>query len=129
MDGVPEMAKLPGSSEFRTMPIRVALVLALGAAITTAHAAVYKCTDTAGKTTYSDLPCNSHSKPLKLGDPKGNATDPHMCEQLLDELNRVSAEADRGNKAGHPPSPSSMNRRKALTRQYEARCVGISRSK
>ncbi len=122
------MANLSGPNELRTMPIRVALVLALAAAITTAHAAVYKCTDTAGKTTYSDLPCDSHSKPLKLGDTKGSVTDPHMCEQLLDELNRLAAETDRANKAGHLQSPSSMNRRKTLTRQYEARCVGISRS-
>ena len=117
-------------SKLRTMAIVVALVLALGAAISVAQAAVYKCTDTAGKTTYSDLPCDSGSKPLKLGgDTKGNATDPHMCAQLLDELNRLAAEADRGAKAGRAQSPSSMNRRKALTKQYETRCVGISRSK
>jgi len=94
-----------------------------------AHAGIYKCTDAAGKTTYSELPCDSHPQALKLGDPKGTPTDPHMCEQLLDELNRLAAEADRGAKAGHAQSASSTNRRKALTRQYEARCVGISRSK
>jgi len=115
--------------ELGTMALRVALLLAFGAAISVAQAAVYKCTDTAGKTTYSDLPCGSDSKPLKLGDTKGNPTDPHMCEQLLDELNRLAAEADRGAKAGRAQSPSSMNRRKALTKQYETRCIGISRSK
>jgi hypothetical protein len=84
----------------------------------------------AGKTTYSDLPCDSGAKPLRLGDDsKGNATDPHMCAQLLDELNRLAAEADRNAKAGRAQSSTSAKRRQALTRQYEARCVGISRSK
>jgi len=76
------------------------------------------------------VPCDSVTKPLKLGDDgKTSATDPHMCAQLLDELNRLAAEADRGAKAGRAESPSTTKRRKALTRQYEVRCVGISRSK
>jgi hypothetical protein len=114
----------------RTIAISVALVVACAAAISVAHAAVYKCQDSGGKTTYSDLPCGSGAKPLTLSDDsKANATDPHMCAQLLDELNRLAAEADRAAKTGHAQSASSTNRRKALTKQYEARCVGISRSK
>jgi hypothetical protein len=116
--------------DFRSIAISAALFLVLGAATSVARAAVYKCQDAAGKTTYSDLPCDSGAKPLRLGgDSKANATDPHMCAQLLDELNRLAAEADRGTKAGHAQSASSANRRKALTQQYETRCVGISRSK
>ena len=125
----PEMTSVSGTRELRTVAIPAALLLAFGFASSVAQAAVYKCTDAAGKTTYSDLPCDSGSKPLKLGDSKASATDPHMCEQLLDELNRLAAEADRSAKAGHPQSASSTNRRKALTKQYETRCVGISRSK
>jgi hypothetical protein len=106
----------------------VALALFLTAATT--HAAVYKCTDAAGKTTYSDLPCDSSSKPLALPDStKGRKTDPHMCEQLRDELNRLAAEADRNAKRGHSESAAGANRRKSLTRQYEDRCVAISRSR
>ncbi len=115
--------------DLRTIAISAALFLVFGAATSVARAAVYKCQDAAGKTTYSDLPCDSGAKPLRLGDGKANATDPHMCAQLLDELNRLAAEADRGTKAGRAQSASSANRRKALTKQYETRCVGISRSK
>jgi hypothetical protein len=95
------------------------------------HAEVYKCKDGAGKTAYSDIPCDTGSKPLKLIDPtKGDhPTDPHMCAQLLDETNRLAAEADRNAKRGRAESTSGANRRKALNRQYEARCVGISRSR
>jgi hypothetical protein len=126
---VPEMASVSGMNQVRTAAVSFAVVFAFGAAIS-AQAAVYKCTDAAGKTTYSDLPCDSSGKPLKLGgDSKGSATDPHMCAQLLDELNRLAAEADRGAKAGRAQSASSTNRRKSLTKQYETRCVGISRSK
>ena len=108
----------------------LAVAFAICATVSIAHAAVYKCKDSAGKTTYSDIPCDSGSKPLKLPDPtKGNGTDPHMCEQLLDETNRLATEADRNAKAGRTQSSASANRRKALTKQYEARCVGISRSK
>jgi Domain of unknown function (DUF4124) len=115
-------------------PLRFATNLALAFAICTtvsiAHAQVYKCTDSAGKTTYSGTPCDSGSKPLKLSDPtKGNATDPHMCEQLLDETNRLAAEADRNARRGRTETTSGAKRRKALTKQYEARCVGIARSK
>jgi hypothetical protein len=108
---------------------KLAVAIALCTAVSIAHAGVYKCKDSAGKTTYSDMPCDSGSKPLKLpDDAKGNATDPHMCEQLLDETNRLAADADRNAQRGRTETTNSANRRKALTRQYEARCIGISRS-
>jgi hypothetical protein len=101
--------------------------LAAWANMPTAQAAVYKCTDSAGKTTYSDLPCGSSSKPLALTDStKGKGTDPHVCAQLLDELNRLAVEADRNAQKGRAESAGSVNRRKSLTRQYEDRCVSIS---
>ena len=116
------------------LPLRFAANLALASAIclsvSVAHAEVYKCKDSAGKASYSDVPCGAGSKPLKLVDPtKGDPTDPHMCEQLLDETNRLAAEAARNAKRGRTESSSSANRRKALNKQYEARCVGISRSR
>ena len=107
--------------------IAAALLLCAGASL--AHAQVYKCTDDAGKTTYADTPCDSGSKPLKLPDPgKQSTTDPHLCAQLLDELNRLAADADRNAQQGRTESSSSVKRRQSLTRQYEARCVGIARS-
>ena len=106
-----------------------ALAFALCLAASIAHAQVYKCQDGTGKTTYSDTPCDSASKPLRLADPtKTNATDPNMCAQLLDELNRLAAEADRSAKRSHTESSYGTKHRRALTRQYEARCVGMSRS-
>jgi hypothetical protein len=108
---------------------RLAIACALCAAASIAHAQVYKCTDAAGKTIYADTPCASGSKPLQLPDPgKGGSTDPHVCAQLLDELNRLAAEADRNAQRGRTESTSSVKRRQALTRQYEARCVGVARS-
>jgi hypothetical protein len=108
---------------------KLAVALALCTTASIAHASVYKCTDSAGKTTYSDTPCDSRARPLKLADDNKGKTDPHMCEQLLDETNRLAAEANRNSKMSHAQSTANANRRKALTRQYEARCVGISRSK
>ncbi len=103
--------------------------LAMGIASSMAPGQVYKCVDASGKTTYADAPCDAKSKPLSLPDPTRNsATDPNMCAQLLDELDRLSAEAERSASAGRTPSASSVNRRKALTRQYEARCAGIAHS-
>jgi Domain of unknown function (DUF4124) len=94
------------------------------------QAAVYKCTDSGGKTTYSDVPCDSGSKPLALSDPsKAKGTDPHVCAQLQDELDRLAADADRNARRGKPESTSSANRRKSLSRQYADRCVSISRSR
>jgi hypothetical protein len=110
--------------------ITFAAALALCALAPVARAAVYKCTDSAGKTTYSDVPCDAGSKPLALSDPaKGKGTDPHVCAQLQDELNRLAAEADRNAKKGRTESSGSAARRKSLTRQYEDRCVSISRSR
>jgi len=107
----------------------MALALVICTTVSTAHGQVYKCTDSAGRTTYADAPCDSKGKPLKLpSDPKRSATDPHVCAQLLDERQRLAAEGERDARRGRAESNSSAQRREALTRQYEARCVGIRRS-
>ena len=107
----------------------MAVALAICTTVSIAHGQVYKCTDGAGKTTYSDAPCASGSKPLKLpDDAKGNATNPHMCAQLLDETRRLAAEADRDAKRGRTETTDSAKRRQAVNARYEARCVGIARS-
>ena len=94
-----------------------------------AHGQVYKCTDGAGKTTYGDAPCGSGSKALKLpDDTKGSNTNPNVCAQLLDETQRLAAEAERNVKRGRTESSRSVNRRQALTKKYETRCVGIAPS-
>jgi Domain of unknown function (DUF4124) len=108
----------------------LAMALALGLTATIANAAVYKCKDSAGKTTYSDLPCDSTGQPLKLADPtEGSKTDPNMCAQLLDEMNRLASQTERNAKQGRKESSDSAKRRNELRKQYAARCVGILRSK
>jgi hypothetical protein len=93
-----------------------------------AHGQVYKCTD-GGNTTYADAPCAPGSKPLRLpDDTKGSTTNPNVCAQLLDETQRLAAEAERNAKRGRTETSRSVNRRQALTKQYETRCVGIARS-
>ena len=114
-------------------PVRHVMTLTVAFAICTmasiASGQVYKCTDANGKTTYADAPCDSASKPLKLPeDPKGNTTNPHMCAQLLDEKQRLAAEADREAKRGRAESADNAKRRQTVTARYEARCVGIARS-
>lgn len=112
------------------LDLRAALALALCALTPSAHGQVYKCTDGTGRTTYSDAPCAAASKPHKLpDDPTGSsATNPNMCAQLLDETQRLAAEADRAAQRGRTESAASAKRRQTLTRQYEARCAGIVRS-
>jgi Domain of unknown function (DUF4124) len=110
----------------RRCAMKMAIACAICTAASMAHGQVYKCTDGSGKATYSDAPCDSGSKPLKFpNDAKGNATDPNMCAQLLDETRRLAGEAARDAKRGRT---ESTKRRQALTRQYEARCAGITRS-
>jgi len=105
----------------------VAFVFCATASI--AHGQVYKCTDGSGKTTYSDVPCGSGSKPLKLPDEANRSnTNPNVCAQLLDETQRLATEAERNAKRGRAESARSLNHRQALTKQYETRCVGIARS-
>jgi hypothetical protein len=95
---------------------------AIGAAATVAHAQVYKCTDDAGKTTYTDTPCGRGSKPLAIPErTKKAAAGPTVCAQLQDEIGRLRAIADRSG------ADLSM-RGKALQREYAARCAGIARS-
>jgi hypothetical protein len=112
---------------------QVALTVAFCAVGAVAHGQVYKCTDSTGKTTYADAPCDSGTKPLKLpDDPKASttnpATNPHMCAQLLDETHRLAADADRAAKQGRTESADSVKRRQALNARYASRCAGISRS-
>jgi Domain of unknown function (DUF4124) len=112
------------TSRAREAAAFVLCTIALGA-----HAQVYKCADANGRTVYSDAPCASGSKPLKLPDAANDrGTNPNVCAQLLDETQRLAAEADRDAKRGRTESTQSAKRRKALTRQYEQRCVGIARS-
>jgi len=107
----------------------MAIAFAVCAPVSIAGAQVYKCQDADGRTIYRDTPCDSASKPMRLPDPgKASATDPQMCAQLHDELNRLAAEVDRDAQRGRTESASSTKRRQALTRQYEARCVGVARS-
>lgn len=115
------------------VPRRCAMKLAIGFAICTtvsiAQGQVYKCTDGTGKTIYADAPCDSGSKPLKIpNDAVGNAAGPGVCAQLQDERRRLAAEADRNARRGRAESADSKKRRQTLTRTYEARCIGISRS-
>jgi len=113
----------------RRCAVKMAVAFAICTTASMVHGQVYKCTDGTGKTTYSDAPCEPGSKPLKLpSDARASATNPNMCAQLLDETRRLAAEADRDAKRGRTESPSSAKRRQTLTRQYEARCVGIARS-
>jgi hypothetical protein len=98
----------------------MAVALAIGAAAPTAHSQVHKCTDGAGKTTYSDTPCTRGSKPLNIPNAASEtAPDSTVCAQLEDEMNRLAASEKRGT------GPSK--RRITLHKQYESRCIGISR--
>ena len=118
------------------MPIRlrrratkVAIALVICATASIAHGQVYKCADGSGTTTYSDVPCGFGSTPLKLPDDTSRSnTNPNVCAQLLDETQRLATEAERNAKRGRTESSRSVNRRQALTKQYETRCVGIARS-
>ena len=102
----------------------------LWATISVAEAQVYKCTDANGKTTYGDSACDAAAKPLKLPeDPtKGIGSSPRACAELLDETQRLASEAKRNAARGVPESAADAKRRQGVTMQYEARCVGISRS-
>src|SRR6266567_1972391 len=87
---------------------QVALALAICTTVSIAHGQVYKCTDSAGRTTYADAPCDSKGKPLKLPIyPEPAATDPHVCAQLLDERQRLAAEAERDARRGRAESTQS----------------------
>jgi len=107
-----------------------AAAVAACALLSTARAQVYKCTDASGKTTYGDAPCDAAAKPHKLpSDPtKSAGTNPRVCDQLLDETRRLADEADLAVKRGGKESAEHFQRREKLTKQYEQRCVGISRS-
>lgn len=105
----------------RRLVAAVSVAVALGAAASTAQGQVYKCTDAAGRTSYSDTPCAPGGKPLRIpNDPAPIPAGSSVCAQMQDELNRLAA--SERNRA----SPSK--RRVALHRQYAERCVGISRA-
>jgi hypothetical protein len=110
--------------------LNVAVAFMFFATVSIAHAQVYKCADSNGKTIYADAPCDSRNKPLKLpNEADGKATDPNMCAQLLDETRRLDAEADRDAKRGQAERSDNAKRRQALAKQYQARCIGIARSR
>jgi hypothetical protein len=99
-----------------------AVAVAVVALASFASAQVYKCTDAAGRTTYSGAPCDAASKPLKLpDDPKKNTTNPHMCAQLLDETRRLAAESERDAKRGRAESADHAKQRLTMARRYEER--------
>ena len=105
------------------------IAFALCAVASTADAQVYKCTEAAGTTSYSDAPCGSGSKLLKVPNrAAGSATGPTVCAQLLDETRRLAVEADRAAKRGRAESTGLAKRRLALTQEYKRRCVAITRS-
>jgi hypothetical protein len=90
---------------------------------------VYKCTDAAGKTTYSDSACDAAAKPLKLAeDPKSNTTSPSMCAQLLDETRRLDSETEKDVKRGRSETAEHAKQRQAMAKRYGERCVGVSRA-
>lgn len=107
-----------------------AIPIALWVIASHAHAQVYKCTDATGKTTYGDAACDAAAKPLKLPpEPnKGTGTSSRVCDQLLDETRRLAQEAERSVSRGGKESAESLQRRQKVTKQYEQRCVAISRS-
>jgi len=111
------------------LALRIAVAIAISTTLSIAHAQVYKCTDAAGRTTYSDTACDAAAKPLKLPeDPRTSTTNPNVCFQMQDEMRRLAAEAERNAQRGQVESASSLKRRQQLTRQYESRCAGVSRS-
>jgi len=113
----------------RYYAVKMAVTFAICTTVSIVHGQVYKCTDGTGNTTYSDAPCEPGSKPLKLpNDARGNATNPNVCAQLLDETRRLAAEADRDTKRGRTERTNTAKRRQTLTKQYEARCVEIAPS-
>ena len=104
--------------------------MALWTLIPAAQGQVYKCTDPAGKTVYSDTACDASAVPHKLpNEPmKGSGTNPRVCDQLLDETRRLAQEAERTVARGGKESAESLQRRQKVNRQYEQRCVSISRT-
>ena len=104
--------------------------MALWTLIPAAQGQVYKCTDPAGKTVYSDTACDASAAPHKLpNEPmKGSGTNPRVCDQLLDETRRLAQEAERTVARGGKESAESLQRRQKVNRQYEQRCVSISRT-
>jgi uncharacterized protein DUF4124 len=101
----------------------------LFAAMTSAQGQVYKCTDDAGRTVYADTPCGARSAPMRLpDDPTKSSANPTACAQLKDEIQRLGAQADRNADRGRKESAASAARRQSLSKQYAARCAGISLS-
>src|SRR4030095_12771917 len=103
----------------RRYAVKMPVAFAICTTASIAHGQVYKCTDGAGKTTYSDAPCGSGSKPLRLpDDTKGSTTNPNVCAQWLAETQRLAAEVERNAKRGRTESSRSLKHRQALTKQY-----------
>jgi hypothetical protein len=122
-----------GDMTMRRFPYRFAVQVAVVGTVclmsSIARSQVYKCVDAGEKTIYSDVPCEPRSKPLQLpNEIRETPMTVSVCAQLLDERTRLAAEADRNAKRGSAENADSAKRRQALTKQYEARCAGISRS-
>ena len=110
--------------------VKGVIAFAICAVATMAHGQVYKCIDSAGNTSYSNAPCGSGSKLLKVpNDAAASVTGPTVCPQLLDETRRLATEADRAAKRGQAESTGIGKRRRVLTQEYERRCVAITRAK
>jgi len=108
---------------------RTALALAILAVCSAAQGQVYKCADAAGRTVYSDAPCDAGGKPLRLPDASNRGpVDPNVCTQIQDENRRLAAAADREAAQGRKESAASTRRRQSLNAEYAERCMGIARS-
>ena len=103
--------------------------MALSAVASSAPAQVYRCEDAAGKTIYSDAPCAGKKLAIPGEAKAGALTEGTVCAQLQDERRRLAAEAERDAKRGRAETADSAKRRQNLARQYERRCIGISRSR
>ena len=103
--------------------------LALFGLASAAWGQVYKCTDAAGKTTYSSTACDAAAKPYKIPeDPKASATNPNVCAQLLDEHHRLEAERTRDAQRGKAETAQHAAQREKVAQRYSERCVSVTRS-
>jgi len=105
------------------------VAFAIFAAAPLACGQVYKCTDAAGKTTYSGAPCDAAAKPFKLPeDTKPAPGNQHMCAQLLDETRRLDAEKERDARRGRDETEEHAQERQKMAKRYSERCMSVTRS-
>ena len=122
----------------------IALAVALGAFALSAHAQVYKCKDSAGKTIYSGKPCEYGGKPLDISDnviqgerppenvygPSPNSTAPlavdpmsPKCAELSDEMHKLSM---KNTSPGIVDAYNDRSRFNKLKKEYELTCLGVA---